>query len=310
MNEQQTITVKRSLKVKFSALIVLLLLIVVAGNWFSFQQTKRILFQEIETRGIWITRNLAYSAWDGVKKEDEKLLDDLINATLHENDVMYIIIVNHNDEVLFSKSKHADQTFILPDAIRQVPCDSEEPIVFSYISHDQQLYDVRAPIIRKGSQQSTTDELTSEPKGESNTVQSGLESPSQIACYGTLHIGLSLKSLDTKLTQILSLFLFLNVFIIFIGIIGYSIASRMLVAPILQMAEIATGMSKGNLRQTIEITSNDEIGVLEIALSRILQASKTIAARLKKACDQIKIASDEMLSMSEEQSAVLEALND
>jgi methyl-accepting chemotaxis protein len=164
--------------------------------------------------------------------------------------------------------------------------------VYSYITHDEQLYDVRAPITRKGSQWSTGDGLTPESLS------------SQIVCPGTLHIGLSLKNLDTKLAQILGLFLLLSVFIIFIGIAGYGIASRMLVTPILQMAEIATRMSKGNLPQTIEITSSDEIGVLEMALARILEASKTGTVRLKKACDQIKIVSNEMLSMSEEQSSV------
>lgn len=302
MNEQQTITVKRSLKVKFTILIAILIFIVLVGNWFSFQQTKHILLQEIETRGIWIARNLAYSVWDGVKKADEQLLDGLIKETFREDDVIYVILINHNDETVFSRSKYADQTFILPDTIRQIPCDKEEPLVYSY--HDQQLYDVRAPIIRKGAQWGIEDELGSEPKGESNTAQSGSESPSQIACLGTLHVGLSLKNLDMKLAQILGLFLLLSVFIIFIGITGYGITSRMLVTPILQMAKIATRMSKGDLRQTIKITSHDEVGVLEMALLRILEASKTIATRLKKACDQIKIVSDEMLSMSEEQSSV------
>jgi len=304
MNEQQTVAVKRSLKVKFTFLIAVLILIVLAGNWFSFQQSKKILLKEIETRGIWITRNLVYSAWYGVEKEDKKLLEDLIKETLYEDDVMYVIIVNHNDEIMYSKSKHTEQTFILPDTIRQVPCDSQEPIVYSYVTHDQQLYDVRTPIIRKSSQLTVEDNLTSEPKAENNTGQSGPQPTSQTVCLGTLHIGISLKNLDIKLTQILSIFLLLSVFIIFIGVSGYKIASRMLVTPILQMAETATQISKGDLRQTIEITSSDEVGVLEIALSRILKASKAIAARLQKACEQIKIASDEMLSMSEEQSSV------
>lgn len=308
MNEQPTTPVKRSFKVKFAVLIGILIVILLVGNWFSFQQTKHILLQEIQTRGVWITRNLAYNAWDSVRKEDKKLLDDtfenLSKEALHEADVMYIIIVNHNDEIVFSKSKYADQTIILPDAIRQVPCGNEEPLVYSYSSHDQQLYDVRAPIIRKDSQWNTENDLTSEPKEEHKTTQSGLESASQIACPGTLHIGLSLKNLDTQLAPILSFFLLLSGCIIFIGITGYAILSRILIAPILQMAEIATRISQGNLRQTIEISSTDEIGVLEIALLHVLEASKTIAARLKKAGDQIKIASDEMLSMSEEQSSV------
>jgi methyl-accepting chemotaxis protein len=304
MDEQQTAMVKRSLKVKFTLLIVVLVIFFLAGNWFSFQQSKKILLQEIETRGIWIARNLAYSVGYGVGKEDERLLDELIEGILHEDDVMYVVIVNQNDEIMFSKSKQPEQTFMLPDSLRQVSCDSEEPIVHTDIMYDQQLYDVRTAIVQRGSQQNNEDNLTEEQQEENNVKQASQATTSQLVCLGTVHIGMSLKNLDKKLTQILSTFVLLSVFIIIVGVIGYRIASRMLVIPILQMADVATQISKGDLRQTIEITSSDEVGILETALSRILEASKIIAARLKAACDKVKIVSDEMLSISEEQSSV------
>jgi methyl-accepting chemotaxis protein len=304
MNEQQTAMVKRSLTVKFTLLIAVLVIFFLAGNWFSFQQSKKILLQEIETRGIWIARNLAYSVGYGAGKEDERLLDELIEGILHEDDVMYVVIVNQNDEIMFSKSKQPEQTFMLPDSLRQVSCNGEEPIVHTDIMYDQQLYDVRTAIVQRGSQQNNEDNLTEEQQEENNVKQASQATTSRLVCLGTVHIGMSLKNLDKKLTQILSTFVLLSVFIIIVGVIGYRIASRMLVIPILQMADVATQISKGDLRQTIEITSSDEVGILETALSRILEASKIIAARLKAACDKITIVSDEMLSISEEQSSV------
>ena len=272
MDEQHTISVKWSLKVKISLLIVTLILVVLIGNWFSFQQSKKILFKEIETRGIWIARNLAYSV--GILPEDPSLLNKFVAGALHEDDVIYVVMVNQHDDIVSSTSKFPEQTFILPDALRQAPCNSPEPIVSAYIMSHQQLYDVRFPIVQNSD------------------------------CRGTIHIGVSLKSLDEKLTHILLIFLLLNGFIILIGVLGYRITARLLVSPILTMAEVATRVSEGDLRQTIAITSYDEVGVLEVALSKILEASRAIAARLQKACDQIKIASDEMLKMSEAQSSV------
>ncbi len=304
MDEQHTVTVKRSLKVKFTLLIVILILIVLAGNWLSFQQSKRALLQAIEIRGISIARNFAYSAWYSVHKEDTAVLDELIEGILREDDVIYVIVVDQNDELLSSKSKHAEQTFLLPDTLRHAPCNSEEPTVHSYTIHNQQVYDIRAPIVQKSSQQRNGDHLASESKEENNIERSRQDSTSQIDCLGTVHIGMSLKNLDDKLAQILSTFLLFSAFVILIGVIGYGIASRILVIPILRMAETAMQVSKGDLRQTIEITSNDEVGILETALSRILEASKTIATHLQKACDQIKTTSDEILDMSEEQSSV------
>jgi methyl-accepting chemotaxis protein len=274
MDEQQTAIIKRSLKVKFTLLIVILVLIILVGNWLSFQQSKRILFRELETRGIWIARNFSYSASYGMDTEDKGLLDELLEGAIHEEDVMYVVIVDQHHEILFSTRKPSEQPFIFPDTIQQALCDREEPVVSSHIMDGHQVYDIGFRIVRK------------------------------MTCFGTVHVGLSLKTLDRELTQILLTFIFLSLFVIGIGVIGYGIASRMLITPILRMAEVAMQISKGDLRQTVEITSEDEVGVLESALSRILVASRTIAARLQKACDQIKTASDEMLNMSEEQSSV------
>jgi methyl-accepting chemotaxis protein len=274
MDEQYDAIVHRSLHVKFTFLLVILLLSILVGNWLSFQQAKRILFRELETRGSWMVRNLSYNAGYAMAVNDKNVLHELLDGVLREQDVVYVVLVNPQRDMLFLTSKLAKQPLIFPEITRQVLCDRETPLVHSHLLNSQQVYDV------------------------------GLRIVSKTTCLGTVHLGVSLSNLDRELTQLLLTFLGFCLFVIVIGVISYGVTSRILVAPIVRMAEVAMRISTGDLRQTIEITSEDEVGLLEAALLRILVASRAIAGRLKHACEQIKTASDEMLSMSEEQSGV------
>ena len=304
MDTQQHITVKRSVKTKFSFLVGVLVIIILAGNWYSFQLSKRIIRQEIQTRGSWIARNLAYHARFGGFAEGEEWLNQLLEGVLRESDVVYIVILDENARVLVSESKYNQESFALPDVIQNTFCESPEPAVSAHTIGDEQIYNTGVRIIQQGENmrdEGNASGILADDKGTENAEDTQLL---QDVCLGTVHIGVSLNNTNDKLTHLLMIALVMTGFVILIGAIGYMMLSRILVAPLLRLSEVAMKISAGDWRQTIEVTSNDEIGVLETALSQILQSSHAVAARLQEACEQIKTTSDEMLNMSEEQSSV------
>ena len=292
MEAQYAGIVKRSLKIKFTFLIVILVAVVVVGNWVSFQQSEHILLQELETRGSWMARSLAASFGDGALTQDRNGLNQFLASPLRETDVLYVAFVNPQGAIASSKSRPLPQPLLLPEMLRQAPCDRHAPRAQAYLLNQQQVYDVHAPILS--------------PPKDATAPSNEQDASADNRCLGAIHIGLSLQNSDARLTRLLLLFLGLSGVIMLIGVIGYRIAARLFVTPILRMADVAARISEGDLRQTIAITADDEVGVLETALARILTASRTIAARLQRACEQITIASDEMLGMAEAQAAVSE----
>ena len=305
MDEQPVRTVKLSLKVKFTLMIALLTLIIITGNWISFQQSKNVVLQELETRGIWIARNLAYDAWYGVLTQNKGWLSELTEGVIHEEDIMYVALIKKNGDVLIATSqKTGENTTFLPEK-PQHACETPAPYISSRILFGEQVSVIESPIIKQEmAWQMTRNGTFFLERGE--TSGSAVPQASFVSsCLGTVQLGISLKNVDYKLTRILLTFVLLSVLVIGIGILGYVVASRILVSPILHMADVAIRISEGDLRHTMSIVhSQDEVEILETALLRILNASRQIAEQLKNACARITVASDDMLSMAEELSSV------
>ncbi len=272
MDVWQQVTMKYSLKTKFSFLLGALVIIILVGNWYSFQRSKHVFFKEVQARGSWIARNLAYSVQFSEFLENEDRLHQLMKVALWEPDVMYIALLDKNAQAIFSESKYDQKN--LPDVVQNTFCENGEPFISDHNIDNEQIYNVGVRITR------------------------------QNECLGTIHIGVSLKSTHDGLTHLFTIVLVITGFVTLIGVIGHSIFSRILLAPILRMSEVAMKISEGDLRQTIEITANDEVGALATALLRILQSSQALATQLQEACEHIKTSSDEIMNMSEDQSSL------
>lgn len=305
MDEQPLRTVRLSLKIKFTLMIALLTLIIIAGNWISFQQSKNVVLQELETRGIWIAQNLAYDTWYGVLTQNKGWLSELTEGVMHEEAIVYVALIKKNGDVLIAKSQETgEHTTFLP-ARSQHACETPAPHISSRILFGEQVSVIEVPIIRQEMAWQMTRDGTFSLERE-NTGGSAVPEASFVSsCLGTVQLGLSLKNVDYKLTRILLTFVLLSVVVIGIGILCYVVASRILVSPILHMADVAIRISEGDLRHTMSIVhSQDEVEILETALLRILNAFRRIAGQLKNACAQMTVASDDMLGMAEELSSV------
>jgi methyl-accepting chemotaxis protein len=280
MNEQHPRSIGRSLHGKFAVFLVGLVTIVIIGNWGLFQQSKHILTHEVQLRGEWIARGFAYQLRPGIEQNKRPELEKVAAEMLTYDEMVYVVLFNDRHDTLVSQSIVLEQPVVLPEQVNRISCELETPVMNVCMLNTRQVYDVAVPIRTR-------------PTGEQDA-----------ACLGIIHLGLTPHNLDQKLTRILGIFLLLNCSVALVGVAGYRIFSRTLIKPIRQMADVAARISTGDLRQTVEVTADDEIGMLQTALARILQASTEVAERLKAASNQIQIASDEILQMAEDQSEV------
>jgi signal transduction histidine kinase len=79
---------------------------------------------------------------------------------------------------------------------------------------------------------------------------------------GTLQLGLSLSKLDGQINDLKRDILFVTLGIIGVGILFTLILTRVLLRPIEKLAEATERVAKGELAQTVNIRSRDEIGDL------------------------------------------------
>ncbi len=86
---------------------------------------------------------------------------------------------------------------------------------------------------------------------------------------GTLKIGLSLKKLDTRLFELRRDILFVTLGVLGIGFLLTLIFIRLFLKPIEKLASATKGIAKGELVQSVDVRSRDEIGDLARAFNQM-----------------------------------------
>ena len=86
---------------------------------------------------------------------------------------------------------------------------------------------------------------------------------------GTLQIGLSLSKMDSQINGLKRDILLVTLGVIGLGILFTLILTRILLRPIEKLAEATERVAKGELAQTVDIRSRDEIGDLARAFNQM-----------------------------------------
>ena len=103
-----------SLKVKAMAFISLMILAVGASlSWYLLRQSREVLTEELQKRAISLAQNLAHTSKYGVLTEDEVVLRELIEGTLQEDSVLFVLIADAEGRVLAQQLK--PQANAIPD---------------------------------------------------------------------------------------------------------------------------------------------------------------------------------------------------
>ena len=304
----KTLTTKAGgygLRFKFTALISLLFILtgsLLSG--FFFKRTQEALESELERRGLSLAKNLAYNSIYGVSIEDTGALDRLVKGILEEADVAYVIITDTQGKIL-AHSNSGEIGKVLSDSVSQASLNAEVPETQKTTASDGQVvYDIAAPVRT----QEGVGSLEPSASSTSNKI-------------GTVRIGLSSKALKEKLNATLKLAVLITFAVIGIGIGISAFFVRLIVTPLERMAHAAVKIADGDFTQKVDVTLQDEIGVLGQTFTKMSEnlsnmikniqevsrnvttASQKIGASSKRVFEgaQIQAASTEKTSSSVEQ---------
>ncbi|MFA6286486.1 MAG: methyl-accepting chemotaxis protein [Opitutaceae bacterium] len=87
---------------------------------------------------------------------------------------------------------------------------------------------------------------------------------------------------------------------IFVGISVSVFITRMISRPIIATAEIAKKISEGDLTETLEVTSHDEIGDMATAMNRMVENLRNVVSDVTKAADNVSSGSQEMSATAQQ----------
>lgn len=251
----------------------------IVSSVFFYTKTRTNLFESLRERGKTICENLSRSAKYSVLTEDKQALDELVGGATWSDDVAYVIIADNKGNTLAEKTivKIPDTNQIQHTAFQTQQCQSS----FSKDSFGNSIYNFCYPIIAK-----------KVSLADLGGIESELEEDSSASFRGMVRVGLSLRNIITKLDDMLRGIIALTIAIVGCGI-GLSIGlAKFMMKPVEQMENAASKVAAGDLSQTVEVLSRDEIG-------RFAQQFNVMTSALKNREQQLKESYEE-LSSSEE----------
>ncbi|CAA7620606.1 Methyl-accepting chemotaxis protein [Candidatus Terasakiella magnetica] len=88
------------------------------------------------------------------------------------------------------------------------------------------------------------------------------------------------------------------------GLVVSSMIGRQIADPLAACSEAARKVAEGDLRmEMLEVTSADELGVLQVAFNDMLTSQRNMAMQTRTACDSLTAAAAAILSSAQEQAA-------
>jgi len=301
--------IKIGIRFKFIFFTSLLIATIgIASSWFFSTHTRSQLEEELKKRGYSLIAQLAQ---DGEVKDSmsvaqkaffEEPIRRLRNLDI-EHELAYWRVLLTQDIVLLEKKekwiKAEIEKIPAPENIDNITA----PVFNVYITGDsEQFYNFVIPIFEKHS--IAEEEFAAEFFGID-------DDQSDEKLIGVLQIGLTTERINKKMHAILwTCSIPLGFIIVLVGIaVSYFIASGV-VKPVKLLVKITDKVASGDLNHKVEVSSNDEIGLLASQFNQMTKSLKQLIDEKEGVMEEIKNVNKELSSINLELIHKNEQLND
>ncbi|RMH63210.1 MAG: HAMP domain-containing protein [Calditrichaeota bacterium] len=236
-----------SLRWKISGILVISNLVLGVALVLIINSTvARRIEKEMIERGRALGHNLAQSASEQILSEDSFGLKQIITKALSFESVEYILIQNSDKEVLA-------ETFN-----GQMPASLKELLPQT----DQNIHNL---VLEEG-----------------NIRCCDIVVPVEEGYLGFIRIGMKQAYIDEAIAEINILIIAIIGGITLVGILVVLFLANRIINPIIYLTEKANEISQGQIDESIQVSTRDEIQDLAEALERLRESVKIALGRLKK----------------------------
>ena len=260
---------RTSLKVKAMAFISLMILAVGASlSWYLLRQTREVLTEELQKYAISLAQNLAYTSKYGILTEDEVILRKLVQGTLQEDSVLFVLIADAEGKVLAQQFKPRAATMPEVEALALQHTMALAPAITATSLHyhtlgRQGIYHVATPV-------ETAEAPSSHNEGRlatamwllSKSTETAADGPTQPGRRGSVQLLLSLENMQASVRKTLVTGVGLTLGTILIGVLVSLVLCNYILTPVQAVAGAATRIAAGDLSQRVTVQGRDEIGLL------------------------------------------------
>ena len=237
------------------------------------KRQSETIAEESRKRGVSIARNLAAVSTNALLTYNYVVLVQNAERVALEEDVVYVIIHDKESNVA-AYSRHGDkQGTLLRDDVTRKALATREPMIQPAFFEEKKIpiLDISIPVYIKESEEK----------------------------WGTVRIGLSLAGMKSQILRTRLHLLLLGLCAIALGILGSIVFSRRITHPISTLVESTVAAARGNLDQTIDLRTGDEIEELGRNFHHMIQEIRFQRTELEHRLHEItelKAYADNVLS--------------
>ncbi|MFH1622006.1 MAG: ATP-binding protein [Candidatus Omnitrophota bacterium] len=294
---------KLRLKLHTKSVIAITLLIVAATSvllYFYFKQSKAIIHSEFKKRGLILANDLARNCEYGVLANNKEVLNNIVEATLEQPDVIYCIVQNSTGDMLILKGQaELDLDVIKSSIVKEAKILKKIISAESYlvnIGAAEKYYDFEVPIMNT---------IIDVPKDATSPFDSEHRKVAEENIVGAVHLGLSLNSLNNLMKNARNIILVIILVIIIVSGLITFILMNMAMMPIQRLVDGTKRISQGDFGFKVMVKSNDEIGQLEDAFNKMSlnldysrKKDKEKTSILQKRTEELRKSSEELMEFS------------
>ena len=283
-----------SLKTKIiGAVTFVIILTTIVSSGFFYARTKAIIFDNLKKRGMTICENLSYSAKYGILTEDTVILNELVEGTMQNEDVVYVVIQDEQGKTLAEKTVVRVSQM---DELKRKALDSRRSEITSVTdAYGETVYSFLCPVFAKKIK------LT-----ETGGIEPGEKALPQLR--GTVQVGICINNVLNKLRSILQGIIILTTIITGIGVICSLGFVRVIMKPIREIAGVAAKIASGDLSHTANVDSEDEIGQFARQFNTMAGAVKRHTQEMTKEIAERRRAEDTLEQLNKELKTTTEKL--
>ena len=201
--------------------------------------------EEAKRRGMAVAQNLASVSTNALLTYNYIVLQQNGEKVALDKDIAYVIIHDKEAKVAVYSQHDEKQGMILTDEVSQKALAVKQPLVQpTFLGESKtRILDIAVPVYIKESEEK----------------------------WGTVRIGLSLERMYEEIGKTRFNLFLLGFFAIILGILGSVLFARQITRPISKLVETTISAARGNLDQTIQIQTGDEIEELGNNFNHMIQ---------------------------------------
>lgn len=242
---------------------------ITVSSWYFYLSYSKLMRQEIKKRGEDIVENLAYTSREGLRTKNLfNELEPLVLITRVLPDVVYVMFVDETGRVL----AHSDP--------------KEVGKVYGADFSKKMFKSMKSGLIHVG------DTFIFGKVIEEEKKETLLFPEERVS--GTIFVGISLKTMHTKIIAVLKNIILVAVILIILGIIFALVFSTRITNPIYKLSAAAVTIGTGDLTKRVEIETKDEIGELADFFNRMMDNLQQMTVSRDELIDELKAVNKEL----------------